>query len=59
VTAASDEEMKALAARNGYYGVLALPPYITDTDKRDATLDDVLDHIDHAVVVMDVDKVGI
>jgi len=55
----TDEQIEALAAKNGYFGVLAVPGFITDISQKEASLNDVLDHIDHVVGIMGTDKVGI
>jgi len=55
----SDEVIRALAARNGYFGVLAFPSFLSDLSRREASLNDVLDHIDYVAGIMGVDKVGI
>jgi membrane dipeptidase len=52
----SDEEIRALAERGGYFGVYNMSLWLT---RRDTTsIDDVLAHIDHAVQVGGVDLVG-
>lgn len=53
----SDEEMKLLAQKNGYVGILAAPHFL----KRGggATVEDILRHLDHAVSLMGVQRVGI
>jgi len=55
----TDEEIKALAAKGGYFAVLTIPEFLCDSSKREASLNDVLDHIDHIAGIMGVDKVGI
>jgi len=55
----TDEEIKALAAKNGYFAVLTIPDFLSDSSKKEASLNDVLDHIDHIAGIMGVDKVGI
>jgi len=55
----SDEVMRALAAKNGFFGVLAFPSLLSDLSQKEASLNDVLDHIDYVVEIMGVDKVGI
>ncbi|HEY8531907.1 MAG TPA: membrane dipeptidase [Limnochorda sp.] len=53
----TDEQLKAVAERGGYLGILAVPFFLS----RDpaAGLEALLDHINHAVEIMGVDKVGI
>lgn len=55
--AKTDEQLKAMAARGGYLGILAVPFFLSKNP--DAGLEVMLDHIDHAVEVMGIDKVGI
>lgn len=55
----TDEQLKALAARNGYCGIIAVPFFLSDLSQREASLNDMLDHIDYVVRIMGVDKVGI
>jgi len=55
----TDEQIQALAAKNGYFGVLTVPFFLSDLSQRQATLNDVLDHIEHVAGVMGIDKVGI
>jgi len=55
----TDEQMQALAAKNGYFGVVTLPCFLRDVFQKQASLDDVLDHIDHVARIMGVDKIGI
>jgi membrane dipeptidase len=51
------EIMRALAERDGYFGVLIVPFFITPEPK--ATMTDFLEHIDRVVNVMGIDHVGI
>jgi len=51
----TDEQLKMLADNNGYIGMLAVPFFLG----MQASLDDFLDHLDHAVEIMGADKVGI
>jgi membrane dipeptidase len=55
----TDDQIRALAAKNGYFGVLICPFFIRDLSQKEASIEDVLDHIDHVVGIMGVDKVGI
>ena len=54
----TDDQLKALADNNGYLGVLAVPFPLTSPGKN-ASLNDFLDQVEHAVEIMGVDKVGI
>jgi membrane dipeptidase len=51
------EVMRALADRDGYFGVLIVPFFITP--EPTATLTDFVEHVDRAVQVMGIDHVGI
>ncbi|MEM7035182.1 MAG: membrane dipeptidase [Chloroflexota bacterium] len=53
----SDEFARAIAEQGGYFGVVAIPGFIRDSP--DATLEDVVRHIDHLVNVCGIDHVGI
>jgi membrane dipeptidase len=56
--AKSDEEMKALAANDGYMGILALRLFLSaNTDKK--SYDIFFDHLEHAISIMGVDRIGI
>jgi membrane dipeptidase len=50
----SDTQMEAIAARGGVLGLMALP-FVVDPD--DPSIDRFVDHIDHAVSVMGIDRV--
>jgi len=52
----SDSEIRLLAENDGYMGILILPDFISDSKP---TLDTYVDHIEHAVSIMGVDRVGI
>lgn len=58
----TDEQLRLLAENGGVIGVTLFPPLVKcdpDTyDTLEATVDDVLDHIDHIVTVAGVDHVG-
>jgi membrane dipeptidase len=47
--------MEAIADVDGFFGVVALPKFLGLTEDLDA----MLDHVDHAVDVVGVDRVGI
>lgn len=53
----TDEILRALARRDGYFGVLVVPFFITGEPK--ATLHHFLAHVDRAVEIMGIDRVGI
>jgi len=55
----SDEQMQALAAKNGYFGVLFCPFFLSDLSRKQTSLDDILEHVDHVAQVMGIEKVGI
>ena len=52
----ADDELAALADAGGMLGIAALPFMV---DPVEPSLDRLVDHIDHAVGIMGVDKVGI
>jgi membrane dipeptidase len=52
-----DDEMRAMAATGGVVGIVAVPSFITG--RPVATIDDVLNHIDHVVNTIGVEHVGI
>ncbi len=54
----SDEQIRAIADRGGVIGATFVSHFLT-ANFREATLDDLLDHIDHLVDVGGVDHVGI
>jgi membrane dipeptidase len=54
----SDEEIEALAAADGYMGIVTLPWFIAP-GVDDPTLDVFLDHLDHACSIMGPDSVGL
>ncbi len=53
----TDDQIAAIAAKNGYIGIALVPNFITAD--REATVEHFLDHVDHAVQVAGADKVGI
>jgi membrane dipeptidase len=52
----SDEQMRAIAARDGVLGVMALPLVV---DPAQPTIDRLVDHVEHAVEVMGIDHVAL
>jgi membrane dipeptidase len=53
-----DDVLEAMAANGGVFCVTSVPGAMT-ADPATATLDDMLDHVDHAVRVMGADHVGL
>jgi membrane dipeptidase len=53
----TDEILRALAARDGYFGVLVVPFFITPEET--ATLEHFVAHVDRAVEVVGIERVGI
>ena len=53
----SDELAKAVADRGGFFGVVVIAGFISS--RKEATLDDFADHVEHLVDVAGVDHVGI
>ncbi len=54
----TDEQLVALAAKGGSVGVTFVPAFLVDGGKG-ASLDNLLDHVDHIVQVAGVDHVGL
>ena len=52
----TDQHLRALADRGGFFGVFSMSMWLTDRDT--SSVEDVLDHIDHAVGVGGIDLVG-
>ncbi|NHX37970.1 MULTISPECIES: dipeptidase [Halolamina] len=56
--AKSDEELEALAAVDGYMGIVAVPFFLTEkADSYDFEV--FFDHLEHAVSILGADRVGI
>ena len=53
----TDEQLEAIARKNGYVGIVVVPMFITSD--KETTLEHWLDHVDHAVKIVGADKVGI
>ncbi|QQK74787.1 membrane dipeptidase [Salicibibacter cibarius] len=53
----TDEQLEALADNGGVLGVVFYPAFLTD--ESEGYVDDVVDHIDHAVDVMGVEHVAL
>jgi len=56
--AKSDEELKALAEADGYMGIVALRFFLT-AGMGDRSFDVFFDHLDHAISILGVDRVGL
>ena len=54
----TDDQARGIAATGGVIGVTFVPSFLTD-DPQNATIDHVLDHIEHFVGVVGVEHVGI
>ncbi|MGD9017103.1 MAG: dipeptidase [Desulfobacterales bacterium] len=54
----SDRQIEALAKKGGVMGINAINKFLHD-DPAKATLEHLLDHVDHAVAVAGIDHVGI
>jgi len=54
----SDEQIEMVARSGGVVGVTLVPEFIADRP-QDATLDGLIDHVDHIVSVAGIDHVGI
>ncbi len=52
----ADEEIRAVAETGGFFGVFAMSLWLTD--RPTTSLEDLLDHVDHAVRVAGVEHVG-
>ncbi len=53
-----DDELKALAQNNGLCSIMLVPSFLTSKKNR-PSLDHYLDHLEHAIEIMGIDKVGI
>ncbi|MGC8786461.1 MAG: dipeptidase [Anaerolineae bacterium] len=54
----TDQQLAALAKKGGVVGVTFVPSFIAE-DRKEASLEKLLDHIDHIVQVAGVDHVGL
>jgi len=52
----SDDQLRAIAARGGVVGMMALPLTV---DPGEPTIERLVDHVDHAVEVMGIEHVGL
>jgi microsomal dipeptidase-like Zn-dependent dipeptidase len=55
----SDEEILAIAAKGGLVQVVFLSSYLTELPRTEATVKNIVDHIDHVVRIAGVAHVGI
>jgi membrane dipeptidase len=55
--AKTDDQLQALADRDGFFGVDAVPFFIAPG--RKASVDIVVDHVEHAAGILGIDRVGI
>jgi membrane dipeptidase len=53
----TDEHLKALAESDGYAGIAAVPHFLREGGAR--SVEDMMEHLEHAVSIMGVDRVGI
>jgi len=51
-----DDEIEALAENDGYMGILLVPDFI---NSEEPSLDDFFDHLEYAIDIMGIDRVGI
>ena len=54
----TDEQLEAIAAKGGVVGVTFVPRFVAQ-DKEEASLERLLDHIDHMAKVAGIDHVGL
>ena len=53
----TDEQLRALAESDGYAGIAAVPHFLQKGGGQ--SVDDMIEHLEHAVSIMGVDRVGI
>jgi len=53
----TDEQLRALVESDGYAGIAAVPHFLREGD--DQSVEDMMEHIEHAASIMGVDRVGI
>ncbi|MBS1882976.1 MAG: membrane dipeptidase [Actinobacteria bacterium] len=51
-----DDQLRTLAERDGYVGIVAVPHFLADGG---ATIDDLVDQVEHAAEVVGIERVGI
>jgi membrane dipeptidase len=56
--ASNDDELKAVAQNNGYCGINVIP-YLLTSKENHPSLNHFLDHLEHAIKIMGIDKVGV
>lgn len=56
--AKTDDELRAIAAADGYVGIVAIPSFLAP-DRDDPQFEVFFDHLEHAASVVGVDRVGI
>jgi len=56
--ASTDEELRALAANNGYCGIM-IPPFFLAAREDHPSIEHYLNHIEHAIEIAGIDTVGI
>jgi membrane dipeptidase len=54
----TDDELRAVIGTGGMVGVLSLGTFLSKKSQLDITIDDFLDHLQHIVNVVGVDRVG-
>ena len=52
----TDEQLRALAESDGYAGIAAVPHFLR---KGEQSVEDMMEHLEHAALIMGVDRVGI
>ena len=57
VRAKSDDELRLLAAADGYVGILGVPHFLRDDGQAD--IGDMMDHLEHAVEIVGAERVGL
>jgi membrane dipeptidase len=55
----TDEELRNLAVRGGVIGIVGWSAFLRDPADGPATLDDLLNHLDHAVNLIGIEHVGL
>jgi membrane dipeptidase len=53
----TDEQLRALAESDGYVGIAAVPHFLREGDSQ--SVEDMMEHLEHAASIMGVDRVGI
>jgi len=53
----TDEQLRALAESDGYAGIAAVPHFLREGDGQ--SVEDMMEHLEHAASMMGVDRVGI